>query len=218
MHPKLEAKGGFFMLNGLRNKAAWAGRLIRRHWKSILYYGGVAIVLSAVAYAAEVYRTDEPVEEMILPAAEIQLSPQEEVPALFFPEGMEIIRGFSACPEWNSALEQWESHAALDCSFKENEVIALSDGEVLALGTGIHGNYIEIDGGNLILRYCSVSPVESLKAGDKVKAGERIGIADESMAAEAYLGLHLHLEAIYNGKTADPRSFMRKENELAGDS
>ena len=189
---------------GINKAVRWLGKVFCNHWKSLIYYGCVAIVLGTLAYAAEVYRTDHSFEEMILPAAELAAKPAEKTPALIRLDGMEMIRGFSKEAVWNSELRQWENHEAVDYRLRGNEVRALADGRVLAVDEA----FIEIDHGDLILRYGSVCPKEALKPNDKVKAGESIAAADDGFPAEAYMGAHLHLEAIYNEEFADAEGFI----------
>lgn len=203
---------------GAKKTALCLRRLLRRHWKSVLYYGCVALVLSAVAYAAEVYRMDNSVDEMILPAAELEVKQESKMPVLNIPGGMEIIRGYSKEAVWNENLALWESHEAVDFRIAGNEVPALADGKVTAIGSGKNGNYIELAQDGLILRYMSVSAAENLQSNDSVKAGEIIGTADESLMREAYMGPHLHLEAIYNEELANAESFVLRADAAPTDS
>jgi len=179
----------------------------------IAYYTGVAIVLTAVAYAAECYRKEEAVQTdaFILPAVE-EVKKTNETPPLFQRnEAWNLIRAFNSQTEWNDELLQWQAHAAADYSCRNDIVESISDGKVLFIGrNGQYGNYIEIETEEYLLRYASVLPVEELTEGAKVKAGERIGVADDTMPGETQAGSHVHLEILKSGAYLDPETELGK--------
>ena len=193
-------------------RARMAGRkfvkVVRRRGGELAYYGGVALALTAIAVAAERYRTSPGTGEAepILPAVELAAPAEAEEPeaALRAPEGAEVIRAYSALPEWNGALGLWESHEAVDYRLDGDEVASLSDGVVRTVGrSGVYGGFVEVDCGAYLLRYASIEPRGDLMPGDELSAGDPVGTADASMSAEAVSGAHLHLEVAADGAYMD---------------
>lgn len=85
-------------------------------------------------------------------------------------------------------------------------VYAYTDGKVVETGwNGGYGNSILIDHGNgLRTRYAHLSKI-SVRSGQKVKTGERIGAVGSSGTST---GSHLHFEVIVNGKTKNPLNYI----------
>ena len=180
----------------------------RAHGREIAYYGGVALALTAIAFAAEQYRGGRgedpaapalPVVELSVPA-----EAEEEEDAFHAPEGAEILRAYAAEPEWNGSLGLWETHAAVDYRLEGDEVVCLGAGVVCTVGrSGVYGGFVEVDCGDVLLRYASIAPRAGLAPGDALEAGDAIGTADASMPGEAGIGAHLHLEAVCGGAYED---------------
>ena len=178
----------------------WAA--LRGRGGQIAYCGGVALALTAIAFAAESYRRDHAVtpEAQALPALDLSAPSETEAPGeLRAPEGA-LLRTYSEAPVWNASLGLWESHAALDYRMEGGAVKSLGAGIVRAVsGGGAYGGCVEVECGELLLRYASIEPDANLRPGDEIEAGDRVGAADASMPGEAGLGPHLHLEAIRDG-------------------
>ena len=63
-----------------------------------------------------------------------------------------------------------------------------------------NGNFVEVQNGNISTIYCHMSKI-SVKVGDSVKAGTKIG----EVGSTGYsTGPHLHFEIVYNGIKIDP--------------
>lgn len=180
---------------------------LRTHGGQLAYYGGIALALAAIAFAAERYRGEREAEPQApsLPAVEFAPPAEEaEKVELRMPADMELLRGYSEVPLWNAALGQWESHAALDYQVAGGAVESLSAGVVRAVGkSGAYGGFVEVDCGEILLRYASILPREGLEPGDELEPGEEIGTADASLPGELGLGPHLHLEAVAEGRAVD---------------
>ena len=178
---------------------------MRRRRGGIAYYGGVALALAAIAFAAERYRAEPEgaAVEPVLPAVELAEPAQaEEEESLYLPEDVELLRNYSRIPEWNGELRLWETHAAVD--YRMDEVASLSAGLVRTVGrSGVYGGFVEVEWGEYLLRYASIAPREGLSPGDVLKAGDPIGEADASMPGEATDGAHLHLELLLDGNCED---------------
>lgn len=85
-------------------------------------------------------------------------------------------------------------------------VYAYSDGRVIeARYNGGYGNNIVIDHGNgLKTRYAHLSRI-SVRAGQKVQTGQRIGSVGSTGVST---GAHLHFEVIKNGQTRNPLNYI----------
>lgn len=192
---------------GLRGAWTRLRRFIRRHGGRIAYYACVALVLSAIAYAAEQYRSEQApaVDALILPAADVEISaPVEAEPLLTLPENAQRLRGFAQTPEWNAALKYWEAHMGVDYRLEENAVHSLSAGVVRTVGeSGVYGGFVEVECGEYLLRYASVAADGGVRPGTELARGDRIGTADASMPGEAQQGAHLHLELTRMGEAVD---------------
>lgn len=87
-----------------------------------------------------------------------------------------------------------------------NGVYAYTDGKVVQAGwNGGYGNSILINHGNgLQTRYAHLSKI-SVKVGQKVTTGQRIGSVGSSGVST---GPHLHFEVLKNGKTTNPLNYI----------
>ncbi|MCH5157210.1 MAG: M23 family metallopeptidase [Clostridiales bacterium] len=111
---------------------------------------------------------------------------------------------------FNSTLELWETHKALDLLASEgSEVVSMFEGTVLKVGsTYNHGDYVVIDhGDNVIATYASLQNV-AVKAGQKLQQGDVIGEASISASTEYVDGAHVHLEVAVNGVKVDPTPYV----------
>lgn len=190
----------------LREKLCLLGPYVQKHMGQIGYYACIALVLTAVAMAAERWRSgSESQESLILPAVEITAPAERELEPIFQrPDGMRILRAYSSRPEWNHVHGQWECHTAVDYACADGQVRSFSDGVVQTVGrSGQYGGFVEIGTEDYLLRYASIEPLEELQPGEYIAKGEYLGAAGDNMPGEAYLGDHLHFELIQNGERLD---------------
>ena len=124
---------------------------LRLYGREVAYYGGVALALTAIAFAAEHYRGGQlPAPAApALPAVELASPPSEaEFDSRLFcaPKGAEMIRGYAREPEWCAALRLWETHEAVDYRLDGDSVASLSAGTVRTVGkSGIFGGFLEVE-------------------------------------------------------------------------
>ncbi len=105
-------------------------------------------------------------------------------------------------------------HTGTDFHFSPGEKIkATAPGKVIASGwTGGYGNMVEIDhGGGISTRYGHMEQI-LVKVGDKVGAGDAIGLAGSTGRST---GTHLHYEVRENGHPIDPMYFIAAGTKLA---
>lgn len=108
----------------------------------------------------------------------------------------------------SSPFDIKEQHYGVDVIAPENESIkATLDGTVIiATWTSETGHIIQIQHENNLVSIYKHNSVLFKKEGDKVKAGEVIGIIGES--GELSSGPHLHLELWHNGTAIDPQDYI----------
>lgn len=209
MHRMIDKCNLMKMGNVLMNMKA----VLRKYAGQIGYYACVALVLAAVALAAERFRNgDEAAQALVLPAVELAEPVPEEKEALFeVPDPMEVMGVYSSQPEWNSIHRQWETHAAVDFVSEDERVYSFSEGVVRTVGkSGLYGGFVEVETEDYLLRYCSVEPEEGIIPGKLVKKGVEIGSTDNSMPGEGYMGSHLHFELWKNDNACNIMEECRK--------
>lgn len=122
-----------------------------------------------------------------------------------------ITKEFSATAlKYNKTLKQWEAHKAVDIKGADKaEVVACYGGKV----TGVENDYLKgtvvtiTHNNSLKTEYSSLDNV-SVKVGDTVKQGDKIGNASTSAKAESAEGDHVHLEVFLNDKKVDPQLYL----------
>ena len=198
----------------MRKLAKNISAFVRRRYKTLLYYGAMAVVLALIAAAAESYRTDsENARPLVLTENMAQEALADAAEGVIYPENMELIRGFGRRTEWNDSLGQWELHCANDYGFEDGKVVCLAGGTVSDVGESVgRGGFVEIQGDDgRLYRYCSVIPEENILPGAEITAGEVIALADDGIPSETAEGKHLHLEVYENDVLTDFESLPRKK-------
>ena len=109
---------------------------------------------------------------------------------------------------WDT-LELWKWHPAVDF-VGEGDVVAVLDGTFTDVEkTTLDGNVVTIthaDG--YVSIYKSLGSDITVKVGDTVKAGDKIGVTSTSMMSELNTGAHLHFELKKDGKYVNPASVL----------
>ena len=116
-----------------------------------------------------------------------------------------ITSGFG--PRRHPILGITRMHSGLDMNARTGDsIVAAGAGTViLASYNGGYGNTVVIDhGGGMTTLYAHQSRID-VSRGEKVKAGERIGLAGSTGLST---GAHLHFEVRINGKPVDPRPYL----------
>ncbi len=93
-------------------------------------------------------------------------------------------------------------HTGTDIAAKTGtKVVSSIEGKVTrAAYNQYNGNFVEVTNGKIATIYCHMSKL-SVKVGDKVKAGTKIG---EIGSTGLSTGPHLHFEIVYDGTKIDP--------------
>lgn len=127
-----------------------------------------------------------------------------------------VIKDFSdTALQKNETLNQWEAHLALDLTSEDNLVFAVLDGTVSdVFSEHLEGKTIKITHANgYVSYYGSLADEVMVKVGDTVKAGDKLGTASKSAAAEAGMGEHLHFHMTYNDADVDPNNYLDIQNK-----
>ena len=122
-----------------------------------------------------------------------------------------LFKGYSEVPVFNSTLNRYSAHQALDFSAEEGaSVFAVYDGTVSAVTESLtKGVSVTIDHGNgLFTVYNSLESGVDITVGTSVKSGDIIGNVSISNRQEYKDGAHLHFETIENGVTINPEKYL----------
>lgn len=124
----------------------------------------------------------------------------------------EISKNFSATElQFNSALNEWSIHKAIDFSASKGAVVMASfDGTVESISTNLlDGTSITINHGNgLKTVYKSLDEDVKVSVGSSVKAGESIGYVAGSASGETTETSHLHYEVWKDDALVDPAGYL----------
>lgn len=137
------------------------------------------------------------------------------------PVGSRSTSGFMTKARPNHAGHDW----APPQPGQHVDVYAVADGTVTAAGTGVlsghSGRIVIVDHGKLTGNGSTDQTVTnsghlhtiSVKVGQKVKAGQKIGTMGETGNAT---GVHLHLGVRFNGRFADPKKWLATKKIVPG--
>jgi murein DD-endopeptidase MepM/ murein hydrolase activator NlpD len=144
----------------------------------------------------------------------------EKPAALVFtsPTKGSVAKGHSVdTPVFSQTLGDWRVHTGIDISAElGSDVIAVAGGTVTAIRNDhFFGKTIEIthDGG-IISVYSNLSNDGiSVKVGDKVNAGAKIGTVGDTSLTELADEAHLHFEIFVSGVSVNPLDYISEESK-----
>lgn len=100
-----------------------------------------------------------------------------------------------------------KNHRGIDLAVCDSSVVAASSGRVLTTAYDRKGgNYVAVDHGGGLVSYYLHLRMSSVKAGQRISAGTKVGIAGRTGAAST--GCHLHFEVRRNGMSIDPQKLL----------
>lgn len=126
-------------------------------------------------------------------------------------ENATVVKDFSDTElQENATLNQWEAHLAVDLTSENSDVYAVLDGTVASVDYDyINGYTVKINHSDgFVSVYSSLAETVDVEEGDKVSAGEKIGVASESASGELDLGTHLHFTLLLNDDYVDPNDYL----------
>ena len=89
------------------------------------------------------------------------------------------------------------------------DVLAFTDGTVSKVYSNyLEGTVIEIAHSNGLVSVYKSLESANVKVGDKVSAGQVIGVLGNTMAQEQSEGNHLHFELLKNGTKINPNDYL----------
>ena len=226
----------------LQNKSHLIGLLFRNtidwiveHSDGFLYYAVLLSALLILGTAAYRYRGIEPSDLETAPVIQTSVDENTGMHLSSLPESVfgqekevpvwpvsdaHVSCGYQADGLiWSEDLQQWQTHEATDFSASAGEaVFAVLDGIVTeAYSDSLYGNTVIIDHGNgRTISYSSLSTLNLVSVGQKVKKGESIGAAGNCIA-EHSAGIHVHIEYFLNGERMDFAQFMKEETRNTDD-
>ena len=167
-------------------------------------------ISAGLASAMPMPPQDEPIDS----SQQTQTVPQTMLCPL---EGCEVLKWYSDSELfYNTTLKQWESHRGVDLTSKiTNEVRSVLDGVVTDVCYSYEDGYcvtVQHENG-LETVYCSLKNDETVKKGDSVKRGQKLGNVSTTATNESLAGDHLHFQVLLNGKPVDPANYLTFENK-----
>lgn len=156
---------------------------------------------------------EEPQPEEAAPTAApvTEEKPPVEASVRVPPVKGDVIRPFSQEKlAYNETTKDWRLHEAMDIAAEGQKVVASMAGTVERvydddyLGTTV---VLQHDDG-YETRYCNLTAMPTVKAGDSVKAGDVIGAVGDTAILESADKPHLHFQVLKDGKPIDPAGFL----------
>ena len=117
---------------------------------------------------------------------------------------------------FNSTLNQWETHKAIDFQVASgSNVYSILDGVVKDVYTNIlEGTVVTIEHNDgLTSTYGSLDSELDVEVGDSISRGDVIGVVSASATSESDAGAHLHFAMSLDGEKIDPASYLNITNK-----
>lgn len=116
----------------------------------------------------------------------------------------------------NATTGDWRIHKGIDIKGASGDRInAVSDGTVTELvDSALWGTIVTVDHSNgFIAKYHGLRKDSTVKPGDEIKSGDKIGLLDE-IPLEKDDGIHLHFELYKDGKVISPVEYLGKKVDI----
>jgi len=165
---------------------------------------GTAVEEKATVETSKPAKTETAVEPEPVPSAPVYVRPVSGTVITPF-SGDELL--------YQPTLGDWRVHTGTDISADPGEtVLALTDGTVQEITQDdMYGACVTISHpSELVTTYRGLDELR-VSAGQAVSAGEAIGSCAETIASEAAIGTHVHLEASLSGKMIDVLSLLGED-------
>lgn len=154
-----------------------------------------------VGEASELYSSSEEVSEQSAP------EPEPTATVFMMPMDGDLIKTYSDTDlVYSKTFKDMRLHTGLDIKGEAgSSVKSCADGTVVAIiDDPLLGVYVEVDHGNsIVARYCGLKKDIAVAEGDKVEAGQKIGVLS-SVPSECEDAVHLHLEFYEEEYPVDP--------------
>lgn len=147
---------------------------------------------------------------------------QDEVEdtALVSPVVGAVMKGHSTdTPVFSGTLNEWRIHTGIDISAEEGDVVYAAGSGVVSKVYNDHflGQTVEIThAGGVSTLYSNLSGSDiTVKVGDKVKSGDKIGVVGDTSLSELADEAHLHFEVRVDGRAVNPLDHISEESKKA---
>jgi len=185
--------------------------------KKVLYsllYAAIVAVLIVMAALTVILLSNNDVKVEQTPS--LNVGDKQEIvvaaPSYVVPlKDATVVKDYSAKElQYNESLKQWEIHKAIDfLAGNSLDVLAFTDGTVSNVYSNyLEGTVIEIAHSNGLVSVYKSLESANVKVGDKVSAGQVIGVLGNTMAQEQNEGNHLHFELLKDGKKINPNDYL----------
>ncbi len=131
-------------------------------------------------------------------------------------EKIDVLRDYSAEHIEYKPMNQWATHKAVDLGGSEtSKVFSVLDGTVKSVTTDKENGVVIIieHASGFTSSYGSLGEKVLVKAGDKVKKGDQIGVMGTTAGNETDLGAHVHFVLIKDGAVIDPNLYLSLSNK-----
>lgn len=158
-----------------------------------------------------------PQSSSALPQSESITSSEPEKPAevsapsFVQPVSGQMLHAFSGDElVFNKTLGDWRTHNGTDFAAAVGEEVknAKAGTVIKAAEDGSWGGVVEVDCGDVTLRYAGLSIPIKVKEGDAVSVGQVLGKVSE-VPCESGVESHIHIEAMKDGVYADPAQWLK---------
>jgi len=148
-------------------------------------------------------------------------TPDEQKPVVYVSPAVGTVtkRHSSDAPVFSNTLGEWRIHTGIDISAEEgSEVRAIARGTVTKVyNDPMHGKTVEIThDGDVVSVYSNLSNEGvTVKEGDTVSSGAKIGVVGDTSLTELADESHLHFEIKLKGVSVNPLDYISEESKNA---
>ncbi|MCH5184749.1 MAG: peptidoglycan DD-metalloendopeptidase family protein [Oscillospiraceae bacterium] len=157
-------------------------------------------------------QTAKPVVQTVVKQASTIPPEPPKTPSFIPPAEGKIIDTFSENLSSNKTMDDWRTHDGIDIQSEPGTAVKASlDGVIEEIGSDTLGVFILInhDNGWQTL-YANLGEEDiSLKKGDRVKTGDKIGSVGDTSIEEKLVNPHLHFEILKDGENKNPTEFIK---------
>lgn len=156
--------------------------------------------------------TAEVLEPQPVAEPEPQPEPVEEVAQVMWPLKGETVSAFSVDElQYSETLGDWRTHDGIDIAAAAGtQVVAASAGTVMVAGedSRLGSTVMVLQDDGYEVTYAGLQEELSVAEGDRVTAGQEIGLVGNTTLTESALGAHLHFAVSLDGEAVDPAEYL----------
>lgn len=146
------------------------------------------------------------------PVAEPEPEPVKEVVQVMWPLKGETVSAFSVdALQYSETLGDWRTHDGIDiAAVAGTQVVAAAAGTVMLAGedSRLGPTVMVLQDDGYEVTYAGLQEELSVAEGDRVTAGQEIGMVGNTTLTESALGAHLHFAVSLDGEAVDPAEYL----------